>query len=309
MNATMTREDARQLARERLPEVLDLVVPGFKAGRAFQCLNPNHEDRNPSMRYLARSNTVRCFSCGWHGDVFDVVGAVYGLDGGERFAKAYGMLGIETRGGFIRTATARPVVPQHAPGSLADLLAVIFPPGWDAPEPAVKLPLPLTVIAEAEIGLAGILARSPVSIFVCLKCGLRGWHFDDAELGQFFEDVRTADFPEATSPEFLAWLRERAAPAHMIRKLARFVMREGQRRKVEATFSAAYTSLQNQESPYMVLEDVLNQAELALDHRFDMPALEDAAMRETVDEVFQRFHDGGDVLAIIEGFKAMRAAV
>ena len=36
-----------------------------------KCVNPEHEDRNPSM-YI-KNGFAYCFSCGWSGDVIDVV--------------------------------------------------------------------------------------------------------------------------------------------------------------------------------------------------------------------------------------------
>jgi hypothetical protein len=313
MTATaISRDEAKEQARARLPEVLAEVIPGFHSGKAFRCLNPDHEDRHPSMRYLSRTNTVRCFSCGWSGDVFDVVGAVFGLTGGDAFVKAYDMLGLDPKGGRHSRPRKPAAKPKATPGTWAEIVGLIFPPGWDAPEPEIRLPMPMTVIADAETGLAGRLAVEPIAVFSCLKCGLRGWHFDDVELGEFFEDVRTADFMVTTTPEFLDWLRMRAAPAHMVKRLARFIVREGQRRRLEAAFAAAYSSLQNHEAPDMVLEDVLNQAELATGDRFDMPDQDGAAMRETVDDLFQRFHNGEDTLAIVGAFRStmdVRAAI
>ncbi len=32
-----------------------------------------HEDKTPSLKYYPKDNKVHCFSCGWHGDVIDVV--------------------------------------------------------------------------------------------------------------------------------------------------------------------------------------------------------------------------------------------
>ena len=190
--AVMTRDDARDIARTRLAEVLEMIVPGFRPERPFRCLNPGHEDRHPSMRYLSRSHTVHCFSCQWHGDVFDVVGAVFGLDGGDKFRKVYDLLGIDARGGRVAgySRPVKPAAPKNEPGSVEDLLAIIYPPGWDAPEPELKLPMPLEVGAKAETGLVGRLVRHLVAVEVCVKCGLEGWHFDDQELGEFYDDMR-----------------------------------------------------------------------------------------------------------------------
>ena len=46
----------------------------------FTCLNPNHNDNNPSMRFTSKYNICKCFACGACYDIFDIVGIDYGLD-------------------------------------------------------------------------------------------------------------------------------------------------------------------------------------------------------------------------------------
>ena len=300
--AIITRDEAREQARARLAEVLSKVIPGFRSERPFRCLAPDHEDRHPSARYLSRANKVKCFACGWFGDVFDVVGAVYGLAGGDVFAKTYEILGLDPKGGG-RSRPTKSSKPRPQSGTWDEIVSLIYPPSWNAPEPEMKLPLPLEVIAEAEIGLAGVLVRDPASVFVCLELGLRGWHFNDADLGWFFEDVQTADFLDETNPELANWLRKRAAPARMLRRLSRFVMREGQRRELEAVFARAYSSFQNQESPATVLDYILNQAELVLEERFAMPSRDEAVLRAGLDGAFRDFQSSEDVLSIAGTFR------
>lgn len=41
--------------------------------KAFRCLNPDHEDRHPSMSYDEKTNKVHCFSCGKTYDLIDLV--------------------------------------------------------------------------------------------------------------------------------------------------------------------------------------------------------------------------------------------
>ena len=36
----------------------------------IRCLNPEHEDRNPSLRVDKISGLFHCFSCGYAGDLF-----------------------------------------------------------------------------------------------------------------------------------------------------------------------------------------------------------------------------------------------
>lgn len=46
----------------------------------FTCLNPNHEDRNPSMGFTPKYNICKCFSCGAKYDLFDLIGIDYNVD-------------------------------------------------------------------------------------------------------------------------------------------------------------------------------------------------------------------------------------
>ena len=48
--------------------------------RPFKCLNPNHEDRHPSMSFTEKYNICKCFSCGATYDIFDLIGIDYGVD-------------------------------------------------------------------------------------------------------------------------------------------------------------------------------------------------------------------------------------
>ena len=90
----MDREQARDVARERLEEYLQ--QKGLSTRKPFLCLNPEHTDRSPSMSFDKRRNRVHCFSCGASYDIFDLVGLDYGLkDQREIFDKTYQLLGIK----------------------------------------------------------------------------------------------------------------------------------------------------------------------------------------------------------------------
>lgn len=43
----------------------------------FNCLNPTHEDRHPSMKYTDKFNKCKCFSCNAFYDIFDIIGIDY----------------------------------------------------------------------------------------------------------------------------------------------------------------------------------------------------------------------------------------
>ncbi|KKL80191.1 hypothetical protein LCGC14_2007270, partial [marine sediment metagenome] len=42
-------------------------------GTICRCVNPSHEDKNPSMSFKIETNTFKCFSCGFHGDTIALV--------------------------------------------------------------------------------------------------------------------------------------------------------------------------------------------------------------------------------------------
>jgi len=59
--------------------VLDkLNIRSLMSGKRYQCPNPCHEDRHPSMS--VKNNRWRCFSCGAHGGVIDLVKTVFDID-------------------------------------------------------------------------------------------------------------------------------------------------------------------------------------------------------------------------------------
>ncbi len=93
------QESEKQLLKEKLP--LWLQERGYPLKRSFRCLNPQHEDKHPSMRYFAKTNTVHCFSCGATYDIFQLVGMEEGLDGFpkqlQRIRERYGLQGKQER--------------------------------------------------------------------------------------------------------------------------------------------------------------------------------------------------------------------
>lgn len=48
--------------------------------KPFTCLNPNHEDKHPSMSYWKKNNICKCFACDAIYDIFDVIGLDYGVE-------------------------------------------------------------------------------------------------------------------------------------------------------------------------------------------------------------------------------------
>lgn len=53
---------------------------GINIKEPFTCLNPDHEDRHPSMSYWSKNDICKCFSCGTCYDIFDLVGIDYGVE-------------------------------------------------------------------------------------------------------------------------------------------------------------------------------------------------------------------------------------
>ena len=90
----MTREQAREYIRGQLENYLQ--SKGINTRKAFKCLNPEHADKNPSMRYDEKRQKVHCFACAADYDTFDLIGIDYGLtDSKEIFKKAYEVFNIE----------------------------------------------------------------------------------------------------------------------------------------------------------------------------------------------------------------------
>jgi hypothetical protein len=305
-STAITRDEAKELARERLVEILAEVIPDFRPEKAFRCVNPEHEDVHPSMRYSSRTHMVKCFACGWKGDTFDVAAAVYGLSGGAVFDAVYAMLGLEVGRGGKRGVRKPPSVLKPGPGSWAEIAALIWPNGPDD-EPKVRLPVPLATTAEVEAGLVGILLKHRVDALVCIQAGLRAEHFDDAELAELYDDLILCDDLAEYPADFLAWVKNQAVARHLLRRLVRFVVAEGRKRQMEAAFAAAFTSFQNNEHPDMILEDVLNAAELIMDASYDMPDADEDGMHDRLDAMFGQWFVGDDPLGTIAQYRRVEA--
>lgn len=82
---------------DHIKEKLDdyLVGKGIDIRKNFNCLNPTHKDKNPSMSYDKKRNKVHCFSCGADYDIFDLIGIDYNIASyPERIKKACELYGI-----------------------------------------------------------------------------------------------------------------------------------------------------------------------------------------------------------------------
>lgn len=63
--------------KTRLEEYLIKKVPGYRHGKNFKCLNPAHDDQNPSMTFSSKFNTCHCFSCNVTYDIIHLLAMDY----------------------------------------------------------------------------------------------------------------------------------------------------------------------------------------------------------------------------------------
>lgn len=96
-----THETIKNMLRNFLTEEMSIRDPDL-----FRCINPNHEDRNPSMSlYKARDGFeyAKCFSCNVHYDTFDAVAIHYfnntDIEFGIKYNKACEHFRIEIKQG------------------------------------------------------------------------------------------------------------------------------------------------------------------------------------------------------------------
>lgn len=103
----MDRNSAREMVRGYLADYLERK--GINPRKPFRCLNPDHEDKHPSMSYDRTRQKVKCFSCGKSYDIFDLIGMDYGLSSPKDiFAKAYSLYGIN-----VDSTDHKPAVQQE----------------------------------------------------------------------------------------------------------------------------------------------------------------------------------------------------
>lgn len=67
----MTNQRKAEL-KKILPIYLEKQL-GINITKPFNCLNPEHNDRTPSMSYDAKRNKVHCFGCDVDWDIFDLI--------------------------------------------------------------------------------------------------------------------------------------------------------------------------------------------------------------------------------------------
>src|SRR6476659_8381848 len=61
--------------------VIGHYVPLAKLGKLYKGACPFHDDSSPSFVVYDDSNPLaKCYGCGWHGDVFDFIQQLEGVD-------------------------------------------------------------------------------------------------------------------------------------------------------------------------------------------------------------------------------------
>lgn len=113
----MNREDAKKHIKSQLETYLQ--GKGIDTKKPFHCVNPDHEDKNPSMRYDRKREKCHCFSCGADYDTLDLVSIEYGVTGQALFLKAYDLFGLSVEGDGARIA------PSHKPNGKKDTQLII----------------------------------------------------------------------------------------------------------------------------------------------------------------------------------------
>ena len=97
----MDREQAKETIKQQLASYL--MQKGIDINKPFNCLNPAHPDRHPSMSYDKKNNKCKCFSCDASYDIFDLIGIDYNLTGKDIFNKAYELYGISIDNEYNKT--------------------------------------------------------------------------------------------------------------------------------------------------------------------------------------------------------------
>lgn len=123
----MNRDEAKTEIKGKLEEYL--IEKGINPKNLFHCLNPEHNDKHPSMSYDPKRNRVHCFSCHADYDIFGVIGADYGLaDFKSQFEKACDVFNVhpDTATGqhhSHKQNSSRPASPNPSADAAADYSA------------------------------------------------------------------------------------------------------------------------------------------------------------------------------------------
>ena len=91
----MSVNDKKDYLKKQIQDYLE-NKHGLNVQKNFKCLNPAHDDKNPSMSLNKQAYNVKCFSCGETYDIFDLIGLDYNInDFMGQLNKACEIYGIE----------------------------------------------------------------------------------------------------------------------------------------------------------------------------------------------------------------------
>ena len=68
---------------------------GINTSKPFNCLNPQHDDKNPSMSYDPKRNIVKCFSCNSNYDIISLYALINNLDNNTDFKRIIDELALK----------------------------------------------------------------------------------------------------------------------------------------------------------------------------------------------------------------------
>lgn len=109
-------KDTRERLKSRLPEYLRSKGLPDKKGKLFRCLEPDHEDRHPSMALLPGEKAVFCYSRKNKYDIFDLIGWDYNItDSWEQLKKACELFHEPIPGQKDGFTSYRPSKPKERP--------------------------------------------------------------------------------------------------------------------------------------------------------------------------------------------------
>ena len=113
----MDKKQAKDIIKGYLGDYLE--SKGINTRKNFNCLNPDHPDKHPSMSYYRPKQYCKCFACGADYDIFDLIGIDYGLknfsDVLDKACELYNITIDSPRQKRDRKPRQRPVQEQKPP--------------------------------------------------------------------------------------------------------------------------------------------------------------------------------------------------
>ena len=117
------REELKAMAKSYLPNYLQSCGVD-NLSKNFRCLCPDHNDSTPSMAYYGDTQTVHCYGCGFHSDIFGLYAKINGhfQPTEEDFFAVYEFCGLITpTGRKISKPKNKPIEPpKTAPKMIVD---------------------------------------------------------------------------------------------------------------------------------------------------------------------------------------------